>query len=89
MLTTVGWPVLVAGLTTMAGFLSFMVMDLLPMQEFGWQMAMGTGICGVLALLVIPAFLSRYPIKSTGSSRLSQASLAETTRACRFDGVAR
>ena len=73
MLITVGWPVLVAGLTTMAGFLSFMVMDLLPMQEFGWQMAMGTGICGILALLVIPAFLSRYPIESTGSSRLSRA----------------
>ena len=70
MLTTVGWPVLVAGLSTMAGFLSFLVMDLQPMQEFGWQMAMGTGICGVLALLVIPAFLVRYPITATRTNRV-------------------
>jgi predicted RND superfamily exporter protein len=56
----------------MAGFLSFLVMDLQPMQEFGWQMAMGTGICGVLALLVIPAFLVRYPITATRTNRVSQ-----------------
>ncbi len=71
-LRTVGWPVLVAGLTTMAGFLSFLVMDLSPMREFGWQMAMGTGICVILALFVIPSFLYRYPIQGTRSSRLTK-----------------
>ena len=62
MLIKVGWPVVVAALTTMAGFLSFLVMDIVPMREFGWQMALGTGVCAVVSLLVIPAVLVRWPV---------------------------
>ncbi|MFT5433447.1 MAG: putative RND superfamily exporter protein, partial [Myxococcota bacterium] len=69
MLSRVGWPVAIAGLTTMAGFISFLVMDLAPMREFGWQMAAGTGICGVVALIVIPAVLARWPITARRNSR--------------------
>ncbi|HIN85524.1 MAG TPA: hypothetical protein EYN06_03505 [Myxococcales bacterium] len=62
MLSNVGWPVVVAALTTVAGFISFLLMDIAPMREFGWQMAAGTGICGLVAMLVIPAYLHRWPI---------------------------
>jgi predicted RND superfamily exporter protein len=62
MLTSVGWPVAIASLTTVAGFVSFLVMDIAPMREFGWQMAAGTGICGLVTLLVIPSVLHRWPI---------------------------
>ena len=72
MLQEIGWPVLVAGLTTVAGFISFLVMDLKPMRDFGWQMALGTGLCAVISLTVIPAFLHRFPIPPSEPSRLSR-----------------
>lgn len=63
MLREVGWPVLVTALTTMAGFASFLLMDLAPMREFGWQMVLGTGMCVLVALIVIPVTLSFWPLK--------------------------
>ena len=72
MLENVGWPVVIAALTTMAGFASFLVMDLPPMREFGWQMAAGTGICGVVSLFVIPSVLVRWPIQGRQSLRVSK-----------------
>ncbi len=90
MMVEVGWPVTVATLTTVAGFLSFMVMDLPPMREFGWQMALGAGICGLVAMTVIPAVLSRWPIERRGATRASEAidnalvSMAENSRQNRW-----
>jgi uncharacterized protein len=54
----VGAPVLASALTTCTGFLSFLVMDMEPMREFGAAAAVGVGISGILALVVIPALLS-------------------------------
>ncbi|MCB9729052.1 MAG: MMPL family transporter [Deltaproteobacteria bacterium] len=62
MLANLGWPIIVTGLTTVAGFLSFLVMDLAPMREFGWQMALGTAICSGLALCLVPAVLHLLPL---------------------------
>ncbi|MEZ4268136.1 MAG: MMPL family transporter [Myxococcota bacterium] len=62
MLANLGWPIIVTGLTTVAGFLSFLVMDLAPMREFGWQMALGTAICSGLALFMVPALLHLLPL---------------------------
>ena len=62
MLVHMGWPVIVTGITTVAGFMSFMVMDLAPMREFGWQMAVGTAVCAGGSLLIIPAVLHLMPI---------------------------
>jgi predicted RND superfamily exporter protein len=62
MVANLGWPILVTGLTTVAGFLSFLVMDLAPMREFGWQMALGTAICSALALFMTPALLHLLPL---------------------------
>lgn len=61
-LTEMGWPVLITALTTAAGFISFLVMDLAPMREFGWQMAAGAAIAAGLALTLVPALLALKPI---------------------------
>ena len=71
MLHNVGWPVVVTALTTMAGFGSFLVMDLPPMREFGWQMALGTGICALVALVLIPAVLVWLPSSPREPTQLS------------------
>jgi len=64
MLKKVGWPVVVTALTTMAGFISFLAMDLQPMRAFGVQMALGTGICALIALFFVPAVLVHLPLSA-------------------------
>jgi uncharacterized protein len=54
----VGPAVLATGLTTMAGFASFMVMDIRPMRQFGLFTAIGIGASMLTALCVIPALLT-------------------------------
>ncbi len=54
----VGPAVLATGLTTMAGFASFMVMDIRPMRLFGLFTALGIGVSMLTALCVIPALLT-------------------------------
>ena len=54
----VGPAVLATGLTTMAGFASFMVMDIRPMRLFGLFTAIGIGASMITALCVIPALLT-------------------------------
>jgi predicted RND superfamily exporter protein len=58
MFNEVGAPVIASALTTCAGFLSFLAMDVAPMREFGASAAFGVGLTGLLALTVIPAVLS-------------------------------
>ncbi len=67
----VGIPVVMAGLTTVVGFASFLVMDIQPMREFGLLMAMGVTITLVISLLFIPAVLSRFDL---GRMRIGQQS---------------
>lgn len=57
-LVAVGPAVLATGLTTMAGFVSFVVMDIPPMRLFGLFTALGIGASMLTALVVIPAVLS-------------------------------
>jgi len=54
----VGPAVLATGLTTMAGFASFVVMDIRPMRLFGLFTAIGIGASMLTALCVIPALLT-------------------------------
>ncbi|MCA9515514.1 MAG: MMPL family transporter [Myxococcales bacterium] len=61
-ITGMGWPIIVTAATTAAGFVSFLAMDLAPMREFGWQMAVGAAFCAVLALTLVPALLVVRPI---------------------------
>ena len=70
-LEKVGGPVIVSALTSMAGFVSFLLMDIAPMREFGWQMAVGSAILCVIAVVVIPAFLYRFPMPVRPTAKLS------------------
>jgi len=57
-LKNVGAPVIASALTTCAGFLSFLAMDVAPMREFGLYASIGVAMTGLLSLTVIPAVLS-------------------------------
>ncbi len=67
----VGWPVALSALSAIVGFSSFLTMDIEPMREFGWQMAMGCAFLGVIALVVIPALLYRWPIPTRPIAKMS------------------
>jgi hypothetical protein len=54
----VGPGILAAGLTTIAGFVSFLAMDIEPMREFGLFTGIGIGCCLLAAVLLIPAVLA-------------------------------
>lgn len=55
-------PVSMAGLTTIAGFLSLLNSFLIPQQQFGLFTALGVLIAMVLSLTLIPALLSVMPV---------------------------
>jgi len=62
-LEDVGPSVLGSGLTTVAGLLSFVMMDIVPMRTFGIFTAIGLTIALALALTFIPAVLVISPMK--------------------------
>lgn len=57
-LREVGPPVVASMMTTVAGFASFLAMDVAPMRAFGFQASVGVFLCGLLAMIVVPAVLS-------------------------------
>lgn len=65
----VGPPILVAGLTTAAGFISFLVMDIAPMREFGWLMSVGTVVVVFLGIVVVAAAAVVFPMKAQSGGR--------------------
>ncbi len=67
--TEVGPPVLIAGLTTALGFLSFLVMNIAPMREFGLWMAVGTLLVVLLGMLVVPAACVLLPLRPRSGGR--------------------
>lgn len=61
-LGTVGVPVMLAGITTIVGFLSFIPGTYLSIiRDFGAFMALGTAFCLLISLTVIPAIESFLP----------------------------
>jgi uncharacterized protein len=72
-LIKVGWPIVVTALTTMAGFASFALMDIAPMREFGWQMVLGTAMCALVSLVVIPVTLAIWPLKPATIGKVGKA----------------
>lgn len=51
-------PVAASAATTCAGFLSFLVMDMEPLRDFGVFASLGVGFTAILSLMFIPAVLS-------------------------------
>ena len=54
-------PVAVAAWTTIGAFGAFGIMDVAPMRAFGWQVALGTLLCWLQALTLVPAVLTLIP----------------------------
>ncbi|RMG98373.1 MAG: hypothetical protein D6705_06055 [Deltaproteobacteria bacterium] len=54
-------PVAVAAWTTIGAFAGFGVMDVAPMRAFGMQVAVGTLLCWIEALTLVPAVLALVP----------------------------
>ncbi len=54
----IGFPVLLAALTTMVGFFSFLTSNLIPIREFGFFTGLGVLVACASALFFIPAVLN-------------------------------
>ncbi len=57
----VGVPILLAGLTTLAGFLSFLGSYLVPINHFGLFTALGVAFAMLLSLSLIPGLMALLP----------------------------
>jgi uncharacterized protein len=69
-LTYVTIPVILAALTTVAGFISFLFGSYLTMiMDFGLYTALGTFIALVLSLFFVPALISAFSWKSKNKTR--------------------
>ncbi len=62
-LEQIGPTILAAGLTTVAGLLSFMIMDIRPMREFGLFTGLGILATLILSLTFIPAVIRIAELK--------------------------
>ena len=67
--SSVGPPIFIAGLTTALAFLSFTVMDIRPMREFGVWMVGGTLVIVFLAILDVPAACTLLPLRARAGER--------------------
>jgi predicted RND superfamily exporter protein len=63
-LSMVGVPILLATITTMAGFISLTWAKVIPMTQMGIFVTMGIGYAGFLAIFFLPAVLSRIELPS-------------------------
>ncbi len=78
-------PCLYAGLTTIAGFGSLLLCDILPVRTFGWMMIAGILVSLVITFLLFPALLiilgkkGLTPKKGNGSGGAVPAYLAGLT----------
>jgi len=78
-------PCLYAALTTIAGFGSLLLCDILPVITFGWMMSAGISVSLVMTFLLFPPVLmltSKEPLRPGKKSRFSlTSSLAGFTQA--------
>ncbi|MFK7898545.1 MAG: RND family transporter [Myxococcota bacterium] len=63
-----GLPILMTGLTTSAGFLSFLVAEMKPIQEMGMTSAIGVVVMLVYAMVLLPALLILLPLRGRARS---------------------
>jgi predicted RND superfamily exporter protein len=74
-LDEVGTPIFLSTITTMAGFISLVWTEIVPMRSMGIFVTLGIGYGGFIALFFLPAVLSRLPLPArvhrTQDSRLN------------------
>lgn len=66
-LSEVGVPILLTGLTTLIGFLSFIGSYLTAITDFGVFTAFGVGVAMLLSVTFVPALLSYLPLPASTS----------------------
>lgn len=81
-LVEVGPPVIASGLTTIAGLLSFLVMDIEPMRTFGLFTGIGILASLVLALTFVPAVIRVAKLKGKAAVAVNTTGLI--ARLCAF-----
>lgn len=81
-LCEVGPPVIASGLTTMAGLLSFVVMDIQPMRTFGLFTGIGILASLVLALTFVPAVIRVAQLKGKPAAAMTPTGVM--ARFCAF-----
>ncbi|MBI5062393.1 MAG: MMPL family transporter, partial [Desulfatitalea sp.] len=64
-----GWGVVLAGLTTVAGFASLASNSLVPLRAFGIFTALGVLFALLVSLVLIPALLLRFGVKAPAPAR--------------------
>ncbi len=64
----VGTPIFMATITTMAGFISLVWTDVLPMRQMGIFVTVGIAYAGLMALFFVPAVLSKLNLKGIKST---------------------
>ena len=79
----VGPPIFAAGLTTALAFLSFLVMDIEPMREYGVWMSIGTMAILFSGLFAVPAACIHLPLKPRSEGRAPEWVMGPLVRAAR------
>jgi len=64
-----GLPILMTGVTTSAGLLSFLAAEMKPIQEMGMISAIGVGVMLFYAMVLLPALLALLPIAGRAERR--------------------
>ncbi len=70
-----GKPCLYAALTTIAGFGSLLLCDILPVINFGWMMSAGIMVSLIITFLLFPSVSMLMPKATLSSNRKSQFSV--------------
>ncbi len=85
----VNWiPALLTSVTTCIGFFSLMTSDVTPMGDFGYTLGAGTLYAYVLAMTVVPAFLSLLPVRGAAATASSAGDGGTRQSADRVDAEA-
>jgi len=64
-----GMPILMTGITTSAGLLSFLAAELKPIEEMGMISSIGVAVMLFYAMVLLPALLAILPIKGRAASK--------------------
>lgn len=67
-LSEVGIPILLAGITTLIGFMTFLSSNLSLIREFGVFTAIGVAFAMIISVTFLPAFLSFLKVKQSNPS---------------------
>ncbi len=89
MLDVTGWGVVMAGLTTVAGFASLAFNSIVPLRDFGVFTALGVAFALLVSLVLIPALLARFGIKAPARNPGKSAALLQRFSRDLLGGIGR